>query len=201
MFLMDALRDAVPDIVDAKHNYFPPVEINGERHGDHIWLSDLYDSLNDQSEKFKKFNFSENTLSDLNKFAVVRNPYSRTLSLFSFFRRFNNEVYTPKMFENDVLNIEDRFDSYHLFQTDFLCERGSDKLLIDKLFKVDNDILANVGQYIGAELKATVRVNVTSTRKIPDEEFFSNTVVCDKIFEFFNKDFRVLGYLKDNFNN
>jgi hypothetical protein len=93
MFLMDALRDAVPDIVDAKHNYFPPVEINGERHGDHIWLSDLYDSLNDQSEKFKKFNFNENTLSDLNKFAVVRNPYSRTLSLFSFFRRFDNEVY------------------------------------------------------------------------------------------------------------
>ncbi|SHH43307.1 hypothetical protein SAMN05216361_0122 [Marisediminitalea aggregata] len=199
MYLMEALREAIPDIVDDKNNYFPPVSIDGERHGDHIWLSDLYESLEgSESVQYSKFKFDRNSLDELKKFAVIRNPYTRTLSLFSFFRRFNNEVYTPKMFENDVFNIESRFNSYHLFQSDFICKKGSEDLLVDHLIPVENNLLEQVGDYVGVHLESRKKVNVSSTRKVNDADFFRNDLVVEKIASFFDKDFRVLGYSKSD---
>lgn len=200
MYLMEALRDAIPDVVDAKHNYFPPIEVDGERHGDHIWISDLYESFyGSNASKYKDYSIDTNILNGLNKFAVVRNPYTRTLSLFSFFRRHSGEIYTPKMFENDVMNVEERFKSYHLNQSNFICKKNTDELLVDKLIKVEHNLLKTVGDYIGVELKQIEKVNVTKSRTLQDKEFFTNPLVIEKISEYFEKDFRVLGYLDSDF--
>lgn len=199
MYLMEALREVVPDLIDAKHNYFPPVTINGEMHGDHIWISDLYESLRGPSaDKFSKFDFDHLQLDKMNKFAVVRNPYARTLSLFSFFRRFDNKIYTPQMFENDVMNIESRFNSYHLFQSDFVCAKNSDELLVDKLIPVEKNLIDAVGEHVGVKLNSRKKVNVTNTRKAATSEFFQNEEVVAKIAQFFDKDFKVLGYSKSD---
>ena len=201
MFLMDQLYENVPDLIDAKHNGFPPKKINGVNHGDHIKQADLIRMLKEDPIAFEKYDITLERLSNMKKFSVSRNPYTRTLSLFSFLKRHSVEDYTPRLFEEDVMNAKKRFDGYHFDQSSYITNMKGE-VTVDKIFKVEDNLLQNLNEYLGLNLaqdNIKKRVNSTHTRQYPLEAYFEKQSVVAEIGKLYKPDFNNLNYNLDDY--
>ena len=197
MYLMRALNDSIEDLVDAEKNYFPPMQLNGVNHGDHFWLRDIQDGLMRDPEKFNKHGLTLEKFERFKKFGIVRNPYSRILSFLSFTKRDSIKDYTPEMFKRDVMNLGTGVKSYHLRQTDFLFAENGD-CLADKVFKLeDPNLIQSIEQYLCLEIERylpTQKVNATSNRNYSIQEYYSDKIIQDRVYEFFELEFNSFGY-------
>jgi hypothetical protein len=199
MYLMDILEESVPDLVSARKNGFPPVFEGDVNHGDHIKMCDLENITSKYPEKFSKFNFDRSSLDAMKKFSVVRNPYERTLSLFSFMQRNIITKYTPQNFLEDLRDFRKWQGNYHIYQSDFVV--GNDlELHVDRYFKVEDDFLTELADYLDVELKLKENtVNVTKNRMGETHEYFQNPEVIELIQKHFERDFSNFGYSIDDY--
>jgi hypothetical protein len=150
------------------------------------------------------------------KFSFVRNPFTRLVSAYEFLQK-ESSPYDEKLvsvvrsynsFESFVINyldgnineIKNYFRPKHYFfkpQYYFLCN-SKGEIMVDYVGyfeSIEEDyehIRAKIGT--GQPLK---KMNVTKSKKLSIEEYYSNDKIINKVISVYEKDFELFGYPKD----
>lgn len=146
--------------------------------------------------------------SSVRKFTIVRNPYSRLLSAYSFLSkggmgkyRFDREFSKVLSKYEDVndfvvgwLAKNNNYMSYIHFipQADFLCDAGGN-LIVDRVGKIESldEFVESINSDWGLSLRPK-RLNISRTQGQGELELSKEAI--DVINEIYKKDFELLGY-------
>jgi hypothetical protein len=148
---------------------------------------------------------SEEFVAKAVKFAVVRNPYDRLISLFEYLRR---TIWLPK---TTTFNIFCHYLHEHAMEKIGLCNHDglsqlnsqvmwlsdpSGRPTVDKIYKYEQlssswpELWASIG--FREEAPVLPRLNYSEGRRKPEEYFSTNTIKV--VQEAYHEDFETLGY-------
>lgn len=151
--------------------------------------------------------FGKNDFNNYFKFAFVRNPFMRLISAYEFMQ---SGGYGPV--DQKIVSIVRQYKSLEDFVLQYLtpakakairhfrpqhyyvCD-SNDRIMINYWGKFED--LEREYDYVRQKIRAGEplrKLNVTKTKKLSVQEYYSNTQVVEKVISIYRKDFELFGY-------
>ncbi len=159
---------------------------------------------------YYKVLFGKKDFNNYFKFSFVRNPFTRLISVYEFLQsggggpldeKIVSIIQPYKCFKDFVMQYlnQKTIKTHRYFRPQyyFICD-SNNKLMInfwgrfEELEKDYEFIRTKIGT--GEPLK---KLNVTKSKKLSQEEYYSNSKIIQKVISLYNKDFELFGYSKE----